>query len=55
MKVIKAGSYDSLPEHLQRAVDRVKGKVNQTVKKKNPSNRSSLDQRIRNILLGKKD
>jgi len=45
--VIKAGSYEDLPSHLQRAVDRVKEKVNQPVRK------NDLSSRIKNILLGK--
>lgn len=45
--VIKAGSYEDLPSHLQRAVDRVKEKVNQPIRK------NDLSSRIKNILLGK--
>ena len=53
--VIKAGNYGDLPSHLQRDIDRVKEKVNHTVKKKNSNSKRNLEQRIRNILIGKED
>jgi len=51
--IIKAGSYDDLPSHLQRAVDGVKEKASRPVPHKVFGSGVNLQQRIKNILLGR--
>lgn len=48
--VIKAGRYEDLPPSVQRAIDRTEFRVNKFRKK---HSNMSLEERIKNILLGK--
>jgi len=51
--VIKAGNYEDLPTHLQLEIERVKENVNRPIPNVIFGNRENLQQKIKNILLGK--